>query len=121
MNPQVAGYLLRAPAEQRPHLEELRHLILGFFPDATESFERFPVYVRDGEWLCGFASRKQTMMFYLMDPATLDAFAERLGSLRTGRSCVEYRATRDLTLRETRRLILELLAASARSHSAHGV
>ena len=121
MQNEVAGYLLQVPAEQRPHLEELRHRILEHFPDAVESFERFPVYVRHGQWLAGFASRKRGMLFYLMDPAVLDAFEERLGPLRTGKSCVEYRATRDLTLRESRRLILELLAASARNHSAHGV
>lgn len=121
MQTEVAGYLLRAPAEQRPHLEELRHLILGTFPDAQESFEHFPVYTRGGSWIAGFAARKRGMLFYLMDHAILDAFEERLGPLRSGRSCVEYRATRDLTLAETRGLILELLAAAARSHSAHGV
>ncbi len=121
MHPEVAGYIQRVPAEQRPHLEELRHLILGFFPDAEETFEHFPVYARGGTWLAGFASRKKGMMFYLMDPALLDAFEERLGPLRSGRSCVEYRASDDLTLKETRGLILELLAAAARSHSAHGV
>lgn len=121
MHPEVAGYLLQAPAAQRPHLEDLRHLILEHFPDAEETFERFPVYTRHGTWLAGFATRKKGMMFYLMDHATLDAFAERLGALRTGRGCIEYRETRDLTLKEVRSLIIELLAASARSHSAHGV
>ena len=121
MHPEVAGYLLKAPAAQRPHLEDLRHLILEHFPDAEESLERFPVYVRHGTWLAGFATRSKGMMFYLTDHATLDAFEDRLGPLRTGRSCVEYRETCDLTLQETRRLIIELLAAAARNHSTHGV
>ncbi len=58
------------------------------------------------------------MMFYLMDATTLDMFETRLGALRTGRSRVEYRATRDRTLSEMRALIVELLLASARSRSA---
>ena len=114
MHPDVAGYLLRAPADQRPHLEDLRHLILEHFPDAEEAFERFPVYTRDGTWLAGFATRAKGMMFYLMDHATLDDFDERLGRLRSGRGCIEYRATRERTLPELRQLVSDMLSVSAR-------
>jgi hypothetical protein len=39
-------------------------------------------------------------MLHLMAPGVLDRHAEALGSLRSGKSCVEFRASKTMTLEE---------------------
>lgn len=112
--PEVAAYLAETPEEQRAELEELRALILAHFPDAKEELERFPVYTRGGQWLAGFAAPKKGTMFYLMDSATLDEFEPQLGKLRTGLTCVSYKATKARPRAELRALVARMLATSAR-------
>lgn len=114
MHPDVARYLQDAPPDHRPRLEELRGLILEHFPEAEEAFDnQFPVYKVGGEWAAGFATRSRCVMFYLMDREVMDAYADRLGKLVTGRSCVQFKASRELSLEDVRGLAAEMLAASA--------
>lgn len=117
MEPAVRTYLDEAPPAQRPVLETVRALILEHLPGVEETCERFPVYTRDGAWAAGFATRAKGPMFYLMDEATLDAHADRLGRLRSGKGCVELRATRDRSQDELLALVVELLQASAARHA----
>ncbi len=116
MHPEVASYLAAAPTAERALLEDLRGLILQYFPHAEEGFDsRFPVYkTREGEWLAGFATRKRGVMFYLMDHEVLDAFGDELGKLRTGHGCIAYKATKERSLARLRELVIDMLAASAK-------
>jgi len=113
---QVAAYLDRAPEEQRPVLLELRSMIAAALPGAEEAVESgFPVYKLHGGWVAGFASRKQGPMLYIMRSAVLDAHAEKLGDLRTGKSCLIYRPTAELSAVALKRLAKQMLREASQS------
>lgn len=115
MHTDVAAYVDSAPPEQRPQLEELRGMIRAALPHATEEMSPngFPVYTLDGHWLAGFATRARGAMFYCMVEPVLDRHAEKLGTLRSGRSCIEYRGNRKLSLDEVRDIARHMLAELA--------
>lgn len=108
----VAAYIQAAPEAQRPALRELRQMIRAAHPDALEQMgpNGFAVYTRDGQWIAGFATRRKCPMLYVMAPRVLDAFAEALGKLRTGKSCVEYREGREMSMDRLRELARQMLA-----------
>jgi uncharacterized protein YdhG (YjbR/CyaY superfamily) len=122
VHPEVEAYLAAAPPAERPVLEDLRALILHYFPSAEEGFDsRFPVYKTSaGEWIAGFATRKRGVMFYLLDHEVLDAFGNELGKLRTGHGCIAYKATKQRSLASLRELVIDMLAASAKRRNASG-
>jgi uncharacterized protein YdhG (YjbR/CyaY superfamily) len=115
-DPRVDEYIAAAPADQQPALRELRDMIRAALPGAAEVMgsARFPVYEVQGAWAAGFASRKHSPMFYIMDAGLLSDFEDQLQGLRTGNSCIEWRETRALTLDQLRALTFEMLAEAAR-------
>lgn len=118
MTVDVRAYIAAAPAAQQPLLREMDERIREAFPEAaldTKSY--FPVYVHDGQWLAGFATRKKGAMFYCMDAALLDAYADRLGKNRSGKTCVEVRATRAVPLEVLQELVPEILARQAKRYA----
>jgi len=118
--PPVTEYIANAPADQRPTLERLRQMIRAALPDCTEQIgsSGFPVYTRDGDWIAGFATRKKGPMLYIMAPGVLDEFEERLGPLRSGNSCVEFRATKTVSEADLWRMTEEMLARGRADESA---
>jgi uncharacterized protein YdhG (YjbR/CyaY superfamily) len=99
----VDAYVETAPIAQRPELANVRALIRKHFPRANELLgsSGFPVYTdADGTWLAGFAWRKKGPMLYVMNAVVLDRYDERLGELRSGKSCVEWRATKGLSIEQ---------------------
>lgn len=116
IHPKVAAYLENAPSDQRPVLVELREMIRSAMPDAVEDFRSgFPVYLINGCWAAGFASRAKGPMLYIMAPGVLDAWAPKLGALRSGKSCVDFKATKSTTLDELRAMAAAMLADARRS------
>jgi uncharacterized protein YdhG (YjbR/CyaY superfamily) len=114
MHPDVAAYLDKAPPDQRPTLEKLREMIVQRLPDAEESIQSgFPVYARNGTWLAGFATRKKGPMLYIMAAGVLDRYVDRLGKLRSGRSCVEFRPSENTTIDELEELAGRMLDETA--------
>lgn len=116
----VDQFVARAPAAQRSTLVELRRMIRQHLPHAEETLgsSGFPVYTVGGSGMAGFSSRKKGPMLYVMAPGVLDAFADRLGRLRSGRSCVEWRETADMTLDRLRQLAGEILDRVAAENPA---
>lgn len=118
----LAAYISAAPKDLQPTLRELRALVESAFPgikpETAARTGAFPVYARDGVWLTGFGWRKKGAMLYCMNVAVVDKYAKRLGKLRTGKSCIKYKASKSLTLDELRSLAREMLFKSA---SAAGV
>lgn len=111
----VADYIADAPAEHRPILEHLRQKIREHLPDADEQIgsSGFPVYTMNGEWTAGFAWRAKCPMLYIMASGVLDEYADALGVLRSGRSCVEWRVSRSVTLDQLDALADRMLAQAA--------
>ena len=95
------AYIEDAPEDQRAALRSLRKKIERVLPGVDPIMPNgFPVWTIDGQWCCGFATRKKGPMMYVMVSSVLDRHAETLGRLRSGRSCVEFKASRTLTLDE---------------------
>lgn len=115
-SPEVTAYIARSPTDQQELLVRVRAMIRERLPTLAETFtSRMPVYVAGSTWRCGFASRKKGVMFYAMDAALLDRFAEELGSLRTGKSCVELKVTKKRSLVDLLGLVDHILTAIADS------
>lgn len=113
----VAQYIDSAPAEFQAALRALRKRLkehLGGYTKEALGASGFPVLAVDDVWVAGFAWRKKGPMLYVMNAALLDSFAERLGKLRSGRSCIEWRETKQLPLKDLGALIDEILAEEAR-------
>ena len=101
MTPELAAYLDEAPEEQQGVLRSLCAKVEREFPGVDPILPNgFPVWTVDGKWCCGFATRKKGPMLYVMVTDVLDHHEKALGSLRSGRSCVEFKASKTLTLEE---------------------
>jgi uncharacterized protein YdhG (YjbR/CyaY superfamily) len=113
----VAQYIDSAPAEFQAALRALRKRLkehLGGCTKEALGASGFPVLTVDDAWVAGFAWRKKSPMLYVMNTALLDGYAERLGKLRSGRSCIEWRETKQLSLKDLGTLVDEILAEEAR-------
>ena len=113
MSNNVDDYIANASSGQQDALRELRGMIRDALPHAEESIcsSGFAVYTIDGDWAAGFATRGKGPMLYIMAKGVLDRFDDRLGSLRSGKSCVDYKASKTMTLDELRELVHEMLTS----------
>jgi hypothetical protein len=103
-NPKAADPISAAPAEQQALLEWIRTLMRAKLEGVAE--ERLQngmvVYGLEKRWLSGFGCRRKCAMFYLMDSKLLDLYADRLGTLRSGKSWVEFRESQSMRLNEVK-------------------
>ena len=113
----VPQYIKSAPAEMQVVLEELRTMIRSHLSDAKESMSSngFAVYTIDDQWMAGFAWRQKGPMLYIMKSGVLDRYADQLGKLRSGRSCIEWKASKTMTLDELKALAEKMLGEVAES------
>jgi uncharacterized protein YdhG (YjbR/CyaY superfamily) len=112
----VHAYLAAAPVAQRPELTKIRALIRKHLPRATESLggSGFPVYTDDsGKWLAGFAWRKKGPMLYVMNAGVLDRYEDKLDGLRSGKSCIDWRETKALSMDELTKMADQMLREAA--------
>lgn len=110
MNKEISAYIENAPENHRPAMKEIDAIIRGELPGADiELGSGFPVYTINGKWVSGFATRKKGVMFYLMNSAVLDKYDKELGRLRTGRSCIEYRVTKVLSIERLQEIMRMML------------
>ncbi|MEZ6015555.1 MAG: hypothetical protein R3F49_10605 [Planctomycetota bacterium] len=119
--PTVASYIESAPKEHQAALRSLRRRLkdhLGACTKESIGASGFPVLTVDDVWVAGFAWRKKGPMLYVMNTGLLDRFAERLGKLRTGRSCIEWHETKGLSFRELGAVANEILAIEAKRLSS---
>lgn len=119
MTVDVEQYIAAAPADQQALLRELDAEIRRAFPAAhLDPKSYFPVYVMDGHWMAGFATRKKGAMLYCMDAPLLDQHADLLQKARSGKTCVEYRSLKSVGLDDLRALVPKLLAKQAQRYAA---
>ena len=121
MDSNLDAYIEEAPEGQRASLRGLREKIEREFPGVEpEAPNGFPVWTIDGQWCCGFATRKKGPVLYVMAPGVLDRHAEKLGSLRSGKSCVELKASKTMTLDELDALADVLFREARESMAGEG-
>lgn len=85
---------------RRPWFEGVRALALKHLGVAAESMRYgMPTYTRPGDEAATFAfnSQKQYLALYI-SPALQEAYAGRLGTNDTGKSCVRYRRGEQIPL-----------------------
>ena len=112
----VDAYIATAPPAQRAVLSRLRALIRKHLSDAVESLgpNGFAVYTDDaGKWLAGFAWRNKGPVLYVMNASVLGRYAKQLGPLRSGKSCIDWRATKALSIEDLTRLAEQMLRETA--------
>jgi uncharacterized protein YdhG (YjbR/CyaY superfamily) len=111
----VEAYIGRAPRAQQPALAELRALIRRHLPRTAETIgsSGFPVYTDGhGNWLAGFAWRKKGPMLYIMNGGVLDRYQKQLGQLRGGKSCIDWRGTKTLSIDQPKELAQRMVFAN---------
>jgi len=115
----VAGYIASAPKEQRAALRELRSLIKKAAPGAVEAIadDGYVGYrTEDGRWVAGFAHRAKCPMLYVMAGKGMAKNAGKLGPLRSGKSCIEWRELKgkpSLTYAELKEMAKEMVSEAA--------
>lgn len=74
---------------------------------------------REGDWfLTGFSPRKQALTLYIMAGfSRYDALLEKLGTHKTGRSCLYVKKLADVDLAVLQRLIDQSVAHLRRAHA----
>lgn len=114
MDAAVREYIEAAKPAHRETLRELRGMILAAAPDAEEKIAHgFPCYFIGGSYYAACASRAKGVMLYIMGGTLVAQYADRLGTLADGKSCIQYRACRQLTLEQVRAIVSEMLAKAA--------
>lgn len=94
-------YLATLPAAQRATAERLCTLLEDAYPvSLIRLYRGFPIVVRDGEWMAGFAMRAKGPMIYCCSSHVLDVMGDELEPLKSGVSCLELRAKGDLSLEQ---------------------
>lgn len=61
-------------------------------------YSGFPVAIRDGEWLAGFAMRKRCPMVYCCAEQALRTLGPELAPILAGKGCMEIRPRKDLSI-----------------------
>lgn len=108
-------YLATVPADRRATAERLCELLEQAYPvSSIQLYRGFPIVVRDGEWMAGFAMRAKCPTVYCCSPHVLSEMGEELKPLMVGRSCLELRAKGGLTLEDALELIGRAFRTSRR-------
>ena len=90
--PDVDSYIAEAPLERQAALRRIRELCLREMPEHREAMAYgMATYARDGRAEFAFASQKQHLSLYLMNPAVAEKHAAALADLDMGKGCIRFR------------------------------
>ena len=111
----VPEYLAEQPADRQKALTKLRSLIRKVAPDAKESMQYGMAAYELNGMLCGLASQKNYMAFYVCEPEIVDAHRAALGKLNCGKGCIRFRKIEELPLEAITAILQD---ARAKRHAA---
>ena len=84
-------YLEGLPREQAAALADVRALVAGLAPDATEGTSYgVPAFILAGRPLLGFSAAKQHLSVFPFSPAAIEAVQERLSAFDTAKGTVRF-------------------------------
>ena len=87
----VEEFLATVPPEKRAALEDLREVIRGAAPGATELINYGVPMVRlNGKNLVSYAAAKDHCSFYVQSPAVMEAHAAELAGFKTSKGTVNF-------------------------------
>ena len=87
----VEEFLATVPPDKRAALEDLREVIRGVAPGATELINYgVPMFRLDGKNLVSYAAAKDHCSFYVQSPAVMEAHATELAGFKTSKGTVNF-------------------------------
>ena len=87
----VEEFLATVPPDKRAALEDLREVIRGAAPGATELINYgVPMFRLDGKNLVSYAAAKDHCSFYVQSPAVMEAHAAELAGFKTSKGTVNF-------------------------------
>src|SRR4029434_8659126 len=100
------AYLAGVPADRRATAERLCELLEDAYPvSMIQLYRGFPIVVRDGDWMAGFAMRAKCPTIYCCSPHVMEVMGEELRPLLVGKACLELRAKGGLSLEQALELV----------------
>jgi uncharacterized protein YdhG (YjbR/CyaY superfamily) len=84
-------YLNRLPEAQKAALQQLRHTIVSFVPEAKERIStNVPAFYYKGKYLVSFSAAKDHLALLVMQGDAMKALAHELGSYDTGSRIIRF-------------------------------
>jgi uncharacterized protein YdhG (YjbR/CyaY superfamily) len=106
----VDAYLAAVPEDFRVALENLRKVIRGAAPDATERIGyAIPMFYQRGP-LVSFAAFQDHCSFYVMSPAVMDAFQVDLKRYETSKGTIRFTPAKPLPASLVKKLVKARIA-----------
>jgi uncharacterized protein YdhG (YjbR/CyaY superfamily) len=101
----IDDYIAGFPPATRKALEQVRSLIRGVAPDATEKISyAIPTFDLNGRHLVHFAGFAKHIGFYPI-PSGIEAFREELAAYKQGRGSVQFPLDKPMPLDLIRRIV----------------
>jgi uncharacterized protein YdhG (YjbR/CyaY superfamily) len=101
----IDEYIACFPPATRKALEQVRSLIRGVAPDATEKISyAIPTFDLNGRHLVHFAGFAKHIGFYPI-PSGIEAFREELAAYKQGRGSVQFPLDKPMPLDLIRRIV----------------
>jgi uncharacterized protein YdhG (YjbR/CyaY superfamily) len=101
----IDDYIAGFPPETQKALQEVRALIRGLAPDATETISyAIPTFDLNGRHLVHFAGFARHVGFYPI-PSGIEAFKEELAAYKQGRGSVQFPLDKPMPMDLIRRIV----------------
>lgn len=111
---QVDEYLAALPAADRATLQELRSILLGMMPEATERISYGIPIVKQGRDVVGFGAQRHHLALYTMSPPLIEALKDQLTShTLSGKSTIRFTADDPLPRSLIETIVAERLAENS--------
>jgi len=103
--PNIDAYIAEFPPETQERLQEIRALVRGLAPDATETISyAIPTFDLNGKHLVHFAGFPHHVGLY-PTPVGMEAFKEDLAQYKTGKGSVQFPLDQPLPTDLIRRIV----------------
>lgn len=112
--PDVATYLVQAPAARQECLHRLRNLCVQTLVGYAEMMAfGMPGYGRRGVIEVGFASQKNYISLYILNQTVLNAHRDALVGISVGKGCIRYPKPEKMDFAVIEQLLAAIYESSA--------
>lgn len=104
----VDEYFEAVPEARKNYMSKLREIIKSSAPGVEEVFRhKLPFYDLNGTYFMALASQKHHIGVYLNQPDLLEKYADALGKVSKGKSCIRLKDLDNVDLEVFRTMIEE--------------
>ena len=119
MSPAAASideFLVKVPPDKRAALEDLRQVIRGAAPDATELINYgVPMFRLNGKNLVSYAAARDHCSFYVQSPAVMEAHAAELAGFKTSKGTVNFTPAKPIPSELVTKLVRSRIAENQKA------